>query len=77
MRPESVVLPPPAISEELSLRSRGEQLRVEELIPEPAVVDEVERSSYDSAKPFSQGDPGSMLVVVVPLPSHQLRRAWA
>jgi hypothetical protein len=31
---------------------RGEQLGVEELIPEPDVVDAVERSSYDSAKLF-------------------------
>ena len=60
MRPECVVLPAPAISEELRLRSGGEQLGVEELIAEPAVVDAVERSSYDSAKPFSHGDPGSM-----------------
>ena len=37
MRPERVVLPAPAISQELSLWSRGEQLGVEELIPEPPV----------------------------------------
>ncbi len=37
MRPECVVLPAPAISQELSLECRGEQLGVEELIPEPAV----------------------------------------
>ena len=60
MRPERVVLPAPAIGQDLSFWGCGEQLSVEELIPEPAVVDEVERSSYDSAKPFSQGDPGSM-----------------
>jgi hypothetical protein len=60
VRPESVVLPTPTFGQELSLRSRGEQLGIEELIPEPAVVDAVERSSYDSAKPFSHGDPGSM-----------------
>jgi hypothetical protein len=37
MRPGRVVLPAPAISQELSLWSRGEQLGVEELIPEPPV----------------------------------------
>ena len=37
MRPERVVLPAPAISQELSLWSRGEQLGVEELIPEAAI----------------------------------------
>jgi len=37
MRPERVVLPAPAISQELSFWSRGEQLGVEELIPEPSV----------------------------------------
>jgi hypothetical protein len=37
MWPERVVLPAPAISQELSLGSRGEQLGVEELIPESAV----------------------------------------
>jgi len=57
---ESVVLPAPAISQELGLGSCGEQLGVEKLIPEPAVVDVVERTSYDSTKPFSHGDPASM-----------------
>jgi hypothetical protein len=37
VRPECVVLPPPAIGEKLSLWSRGEQLGVEEFIPEPSV----------------------------------------
>ena len=37
MRPECVVLPAPAISQELSLRRRGEKLGVEELVPEPSV----------------------------------------
>ena len=37
MWPERVVLPVPAISQELGLGSRGEQLSVEELIPEAAV----------------------------------------
>jgi hypothetical protein len=37
MGPKRVVLPAPAISQELSLGSRGEQLGVEELIPEPTV----------------------------------------
>ena len=60
MWPERVVVQAPAISQELSLWSRGEQLGVEELIPEASVVDAVERSSYDSAKPFSHGDPGLM-----------------
>lgn len=60
MRPECVVLPAPAIGQALGFRHRGEQLGVEEFIPEPAVVDEVERSSYDSAKPFCHGAPGSM-----------------
>jgi len=60
MRPECVVLPAPAIGQALGLCHGGEQLGIEEFIPEPAVVDEVERSSYDSAKPFCHGDPGSM-----------------
>jgi hypothetical protein len=60
VRPEGVALGAPTISQDLGLRSCGEWLGVEELIPEPAVVDEVERSSYDAAKPFSQGDPDSM-----------------
>jgi len=34
---ERVLLPAPAISQELSLGSCGEQLGVEELIPEPSV----------------------------------------
>jgi len=78
VRPERVVLPAPAIGQDLSFWGCGEQLGVEELIPEPAVVDEVEQSSYDSAKPFSHGDPGSMVaVVVVLLASHQARTACA
>jgi len=76
MRPEGVVLPAPPVGQDLGLRSCCEQLGVEELIPEAAVVDEVERSSYDSAQPFSHGDPGSINAVAVPLPSHQFRRAW-
>ena len=60
VRPERVVLPAPTIGQDLRLRSCGEQLGVQELTPESAVVDEVERSSYDSAKPFPHGDPGSM-----------------
>jgi len=71
VRPERVELPAPAVGQDLGLRSRVEQLGVEELIPEPGVVDEVERISYDSAKPFSHGDPGSMYAVVAPLPLHQ------
>jgi len=38
MWPERVVLPAPVISQELGLGSCGEQLGVEELIPEPSVV---------------------------------------
>jgi hypothetical protein len=57
---ERVVLPAPAIGQDLRLRSCGEQLGVEELIQEPAVADEIERNSNDYAKPFSHGDPGSM-----------------
>jgi len=60
MRPQVVVLPPPAISQGLGLGDGGEQLGVQELIPEPAVVDVVERRSYDSAKPFCHGVTGSM-----------------
>ena len=37
VRPERVVLPAPAIGQVLQLWSYGEQLVVEELIPEPAV----------------------------------------
>jgi len=60
MRPQVVVLPPPAISQGLGLGHGVEQLGVQELIPEPAAVDVVERSSYDSAKPFCHDDPDSM-----------------
>jgi hypothetical protein len=60
VRPDCVVLPAPTIGQDLRLRSCGEQLGVEELIPEAAVVDEDERSSSDSANPFSHGDPGAM-----------------
>jgi len=60
MRPQVVVLTPPATSQGLGLGHGGEQLGVQELIPEPPVVDVVERSSYDSAKPFCHGDSGSM-----------------
>ena len=37
MRPEGVVLPPPAIGQALGLSHRGEQLGVQKLIPKPAV----------------------------------------
>jgi hypothetical protein len=37
MRPEGVALPAPAISQGLGLSHRGEQLGIEEFIPEPAV----------------------------------------
>ncbi len=37
MRPQGVVLPPPAISKGLGLGHGCEQLGVQELIPEPAV----------------------------------------
>jgi len=37
VRPEGVVLPAPAIGQALGLIHRGEQLGVEELVPEPAV----------------------------------------
>ena len=37
MWPERVVLPAPAISQDLYLRSGGKQLSVDELIPEPAI----------------------------------------
>lgn len=60
VRPGGLALPTPRIGEECSLWGRGEQLGVEELITESAVVDEVVRSSYDSAKPLSHGDPGSI-----------------
>ena len=78
MGPDCVVLPSSAISPELSLGSRGEQLAIEELISEPAVVNAVQRGSYDSANRFFHGDPGLMsAVVVVSLASHPFRRAWA
>ena len=48
----------------------------EELVTEPAVVDVVERSSYDSVKQFCHGDPGSIYAVVVPLALLQRLRAW-
>jgi len=37
MRPECVVLPAPAVGQALLYRQRGKQLRIEELVPEPAV----------------------------------------
>jgi hypothetical protein len=37
VRPERVVLPAAAIGQDLSFRGCGEQLDVEELIPEPSV----------------------------------------
>ena len=37
MGPEGVVLPAPAIGQALGLSHRGEQLGVEEFVPEPAV----------------------------------------
>jgi hypothetical protein len=37
MRPQGVVLPAPAISQGLGLAHGGEQLSVQELIPEPSV----------------------------------------
>ena len=36
MRPECVVLPAPAVGQALRYRQRGKQLRIEELVPEPA-----------------------------------------
>lgn len=47
MQPERVVLPNPTIGQDLRLQSCGEQLSIEELIAESAIVDEVEQSSYD------------------------------
>ena len=49
---EDVVLPAPAIEQALGFRQHGEQLDVEEFIPEPTVE--------GSAKPFCHGDPGLM-----------------
>ena len=46
MLPERVVLPAPAVGQDLGLWRRGEQLGVEALVLEAAVVDEVERSSW-------------------------------
>jgi hypothetical protein len=60
IRHESIEFSAPTLGQELCFRIRGEQLGVKEMIPEAADVDEVEQSSYDSAKPFSHGDPGSM-----------------
>jgi hypothetical protein len=51
VRPERVVLPMPPIGQDLRFRSFAEQLSVEEVTAEPAVADEVERSSGDSANP--------------------------
>lgn len=66
-RPERVALPSPVVS----------QFRREQLIPEPSVVDELERSSYDSVKPFCQGDPGSISPVPAAPLSLQHLSAWA
>ncbi len=38
MRSEGVVLPSPALSQDPGLRSRGEQLGVEDLITEPSLA---------------------------------------
>ena len=77
MRPEGVVLPAPAISQSLSLSHRGEQFGIEELVLESSVVDAVERSSYDLAKPFCHGVPGLMYAALLPLLAHQRLWAWA
>ena len=37
VRPDRVVLPAPTIGQDLRLKSCGEQLGVEEFIPEPAI----------------------------------------
>jgi hypothetical protein len=52
MWPERVVLPAPAISQQLGLGSHGEQLGVEELMPEAAI-----KRFRKSVLP---GDPGAM-----------------
>ncbi len=57
---QGVVYPAPAISQGLGLGHSSGLLGIEELIHEPPVVDALERSSMDSAKPFCHGDPGSM-----------------
>ena len=77
MRPQGAVLPSTSISQGLGLGRGGEELRIQEFIPEAAVVDAVERSSYDSAKPFCHGEPGSMYAFVVPLFALQVLRACA
>jgi len=70
MRAERVVLPAPAIGQDLRLGSCCEQLGVVELIPEAAV-----KGFRES---FSHGDPGAMkAVLVVVLVSHQFCRASA
>jgi|LakMenEpi03Aug12_release.lakeMendotaPanAssembly.Ray.scaffolds.fasta_scaffold34498_2 hypothetical protein len=61
---EGVVLPAQIIGQDLSIRSRHEQVGVEEFISEEAIVDEVEQTLYTSEKPVSHGDPGSMQAVV-------------
>lgn len=75
MRPEGVVLP--AISQCMGLCNRGEQLSSEELVTKPAIIDVIERSSYDYAKPFCHDDPGSVYAVAEPLPGHHSCKAWA
>ncbi len=70
MRPECVVLPAPTIGQDLRLRSGGEQLSVEELIPEPAIERFRESVLPGGSRPM-------YAVLVVVLASHQSRRAWA
>ena len=54
VRPERVVLPAPTIGQDLRLRSCGNQLGVEELIPEPAI----ERFRESVLPGGSRGDVG-------------------
>jgi hypothetical protein len=60
MRSVCVVLDSVLLCQYPGFLHRSEQFDIQEFIPQPAVVDEVERSSYDSTNGFSQGAPGGM-----------------
>ena len=65
MRPEGVVLPAPAIGQALGFRHRGEQLGVEEFIPEPA-VERLGKAVLPRCSWFDVG--GASAAALAPLP---------
>ena len=69
MGPEGVVLPAPAIGQALGFRHRGEQLGVEEFIPEPA-VERLGKAVLPRCSWFDVGSAGALFW-------HHFLRAWA